>query len=340
MVRSQIEATEVEKTQAYYEKYHWKITLKRMLKDWRLYVMLLPLAIIFILWRYLPMYGLLISFKEFEIVKGVMGSSFSGLAGFERIVTDPNFWRAFRNTFMISLYGMVFGFPMPIILALLFSEVKNQIYRSVLQILSYLPKFVSTVVVTALVKLLCSPQNVDGGYAGGLITRALTAINMIPEGMVIFKNPQYFRAIFQITGIWEAAGYGSIVYFAAILAISPTSYEAARMDGANKMEQIKYVTFPGIASTLTIMLILEIGKLFTVGYEKVYLLYNQDIYETADIVATYVMRAGGMDSSGLTGDPLRYSIAASADLFNAVIAMLLVIGSNMISRRVSDTSLY
>ena len=340
MVRSQIEATEVEKTQAYYEKYHWKITLKRMIKDWRLYVMLLPLAIIFILWRYLPMYGLLISFKEFEIVKGVMGSSFSGLAGFERIVTDPNFWRAFRNTFMISLYGMVFGFPMPIILALLFSEVKNQVYRSVLQILSYLPKFVSTVVVTTLVKLLCSPQNVEGGYAGGLITRALTAINMIPEGMVIFKNPQYFRAIFQITGIWEAAGYGSIVYFAAILAISPTSYEAARMDGANKMEQIKYVTFPGIASTLTIMLILEIGKLFTVGYEKVYLLYNQDIYETADIVATYVMRFGGMDTSGITGDPLRYSIAASADLFNAVIAMLLVIGSNMISRRVSDTSLY
>ena len=341
MVRSQIEATEVEKTQAYYEKYHWKITLKRMIKDWRLYLMLLPLAIIFILWRYLPMYGLLLSFKEFEQVKGVLGSSFSGLAGFERIVTDPNFWRAFRNTFMISLYGMVFGFPMPIILALLFSEVKNQVYRSVLQILSYLPKFVSTVVVTSLVKLLCSPQNVAGGYAGGLITRLLTAINMIPEGTVIFKNPQYFRAIFQITGIWEAAGYGSIVYFAAILAISPTSYEAARMDGANKMEQIKYVTFPGIASTLTIMLILEIGKLFTVGYEKVYLLYNQDIYETADIVATYVMRAGGMvDASGTTGDPLSYSVAASADLFNAVIAMLLVIGSNMISRRVSDTSLY
>lgn len=287
------------------------------------------------------MYGLLISFKEFEQVKGVLGSSFSGLAGFERIVTDPNFWRAFRNTFMISLYGMVFGFPMPIILALLFSEVKNQVYRSVLQILSYLPKFVSTVVVTSLVKLLCSPQNVAGGYAGGLITRLLTAINMIPEGTAIFKNPQYFRAIFQITGIWEAAGYGSIVYFAAILAISPTSYEAARMDGANKMEQIKYVTFPGIASTLTIMLILEIGKLFTVGYEKVYLLYNQDIYETADIVATYVMRAGGMvDASGTTGDPLSYSVAASADLFNAVIAMLLVIGSNMISRRVSDTSLY
>lgn len=341
MVRSQIDATEVEKTQAYYEKYHWKITLKRMIKDWRLYLMLLPLAIIFILWRYLPMYGLLISFKEFEQVKGVLGSSFSGLAGFERIVTDPNFWRAFRNTFMISLYGMVFGFPMPIILALLFSEVKNQVYRSVLQILSYLPKFVSTVVVTSLVKLLCSPQNVAGGYAGGLITRLLTAINMIPEGTAIFKNPQYFRAIFQITGIWEAAGYGSIVYFAAILAISPTSYEAARMDGANKMEQIKYVTFPGIASTLTIMLILEIGKLFTVGYEKVYLLYNQDIYETADIVATYVMRAGGMvDASGTTGDPLSYSVAASADLFNAVIAMLLVIGSNMISRRVSDTSLY
>ena len=336
-----VDAQEVEKVQAYYEKYHWKITLKRMLKDWRLYVMLLPLVIVFILWRYLPMYGLLVSFKEFDATEGIIGSNFVGLAGFKNILTDVAFWKAFRNTFMISFYGMIFGFPIPIILALLFSEVKNEIYRSILQILSYLPKFVSTVVVTSLVTLLCAPQNTGGGYQGGLITQLLTKIGAIAEGTNLFGDPKYFRAIFQISGIWETAGYGSIVYFAAILAISPTSYEAAKMDGANKWAQIKYVTFPGIASTLTIMLILEIGKLFTVGYEKVMLLYNRNIYETADIISTYVMRKGAFSGAGSVGTSiLDKAIAASADLFNAVIAMLLVIGSNMISRRVSDTSLY
>ena len=171
MALSKVEVSEKEKVQAYYEKHHWKITLKRMLKDWRLYVMLLPLVIVFILWRYLPMYGLAIAFKEYDAGSGILGSNFVGLAGFEQIVKDPLFWRAFRNTFMISFYGMIFGFPMPIILALLFSEVKNQAYRSVLQILSYLPKFVSAVVVTTLVKLLCSPETPT--YAGGLVTRLL-----------------------------------------------------------------------------------------------------------------------------------------------------------------------
>ena len=338
MALSKVEVSEKEKVQAYYEKHHWKITLKRMLKDWRLYVMVLPLVIVFVLWRYLPMYGLAIAFKEYDSAAGILGSNFVGLAGFDQIIKDPLFWRAFRNTFMISLYGMIFGFPMPIILALLFSEVKNQAYRSVLQILSYLPKFVSAVVVTTLVKLLCSPQT--GNYEGGLVTRLLTAISLIPEGAKLMGDPQYFRAVYQVTGIWEAAGYGSIVYFAAILAVSPTSYEAAKMDGANKWAQIKYVTFPGIASTLTIMLILEIGKLFTVGYEKVYLLYSKEIYETADIVSTYVMRYGGMQTGETVSGMLSNAVAASADLFNAVIAMLLVVGSNMISRKVSDTSLY
>lgn len=338
MALSKVEVSEKEKVQAYYEKHHWKITLKRMLKDWRLYVMLLPLVIVFVLWRYLPMYGLAIAFKDYDAGKGILDSNFVGLAGFEQIVKDPLFWRAFRNTFMISFYGMIFGFPMPIILALLFSEVKNQAYRSVLQVLSYLPKFVSAVVVTTLVKLLCSPET--SSYNGGVVTQLLTTLKIIPEGARLMGDPEYFRAVYQVTGIWEAAGYGSIVYFAAILAVSPTSYEAAKMDGANKWAQIKYVTFPGIASTLTIMLILEIGKLFTVGYEKVYLLYSRDIYETADIVATYVMRYGGMQTGDTITGILSNAVAASADLFNAVIAMLLVVGSNMISRKVSDTSLY
>lgn len=332
-----INFSEKQKVEAYYEKNHWKITFKRMIKDWRLYVMLLPLVFVFICWRYLPMYGLIVSFKDFDGAKGVLGSNFVGLAGFQYLIEDELFWKAFRNTFMISFYGLLFGFPMPIILALLFSEVKNQAYRSVLQILSYLPKFVSLVVVTSLVTLLCSSAN--NTQSGGILTQLLTNLKMIPEGAELLRDPKYFRAIYQVSGIWETAGYGSIVYFAAILAISPTNYEAAKMDGANKWAQIRYVTFPGIASTLTIMLILEIGKLFTVGYEKVYLLYDKKNWETSDIIATYVMRASGMAADG-TKSLLAQSIAASADLFNAVIAMLLVVGSNMIARKVSSTSLY
>lgn len=332
--------TEIEKERVreYYEKNHWKIVAKRILKDWRLYVMLLPLVLVFVFWRYLPMYGLTIAFKDFDVGQGILGSNFVGLAGFQSLVNDPLFWKAFRNTFMLAFYGLLFGFPMPIILALLFSEIKNQFYRSALQILSYLPKFVSLVVITTLVQLLCS--NATSTYDGGAITQLLITIGLIPQGAKLLGDPQYFRAVYQVSGIWGAAGYGSIVYFAAILSISPTSYEAARMDGANKFAQIRYVTFPGIGSTLTIMLILEIGKLFTVGYEKVFLLYNKDIWETADIISTYVMRCAGMAVDGDATSLLAKSIAASADLFNAIIAMFLVIGSNMIARKISDTSLY
>lgn len=337
MLNEEQKLIEEQRVQEYYEKYHWKIVGKRILKDWRLYVMLLPLVLVFIFWRYLPMYGLTIAFKDYDAANGILGSNFIGLAGFKSLMSDPMFWKAFRNTFMIAFYGLIFGFPFPIILALLFSEVKNKIYRSALQILSYLPKFVSVVVVTSLVTLLCGAKS--STYEGGALTQFLTSIHLIQEGAGLLNEPQYFRAVYQVSGIWEAAGYGSIVYFAAILSISPTSYEAAKMDGANKWAQIKYVTFPGIASTLTIMLILEMGKLFTVGYEKVYLLYKESTYETADIIATYVMRKGGMTGSE-TSDVLSKSIAASADLFNAIIAMLLVIGSNMIARKVSDTSLY
>ena len=332
---------EKEKVQEYYERNHWRITFKRMLRDWRLYVMLIPLALVFIFWRYLPMYGLLVAFKYYDN-NGIISADFIGFAGFAKLWVDPLFWRAFRNTFMLSFYGLIFGFPFPIILALLFSEVKNQAYRTVLQVLSYLPKFVSLVVVTTLITLLCANQTAT--YSGGLITKLLVNLGWIEPGTNLLKDGvgAYFRAIYQVSGIWEAAGYGSIVYFAAILSISPTSYEAARMDGANKWAQIRYVTFPGIASTLTIMLILEMGKMFTVGYEKVYLLYSDKIYETADIVSTYVMRNTGMSEGGGSTDidSIKYAMSSAADLFNALIAMFLVIGSNMVARQVSDTSLY
>lgn len=323
------------------ERNHWKTVGKRMLKDWRIYLMALPLIFFFICWRYLPMSGLLIAFKNYD-GKSVIDSNWYGLVAFDKLMfgefatANESFWKAFRNTFVLSFYGLCFGFPMPIILALLFSEIKNETYRSILQVLTYLPKFVSLVVVTTLVKLLCKESSAFSG--GGPITVLLQTLGVISEETKLLYEPQYFRAIYHISGIWETAGYGSIVYFAAILSISPTSYEAARMDGASKWAQIRYVTFPGIASTLTIMLILEIGKLLTVGYEKVLLLYSDKTYETADVISTFVMRIGGMGDTAAAS--IGKTIASAADLFNSIIAMLLVIGSNTIAKRVSSTSLY
>lgn len=311
------------------EKRYWPDKFKSIGKDWRLYAMLLPLALVLLFWRYFPIGGMIVGFKDYNGAAGTTGSNFVGLHWFNALLfgnLSSEFWRAFRNTFVLSFYGLCFGFPFPIILALMFSEIKNTAYRSAVQIFSYLPKFVSLVVVTSLVTLLLKESN-EYSKAGPL------AAIFEQFGMTrMLYNPKCFRGIYQISGIWETAGYGSIVYFAAIIGISPTNYEAARIDGASKMQQIRYVTIPGMTATLTIMLILEIGKLLTVGYEKVILLYNGDVYQTADIISTYVYRLG------LTG--ANKSAASAADFFNSVIAMFLVIGSNQIARRVSSTSLY
>ena len=243
------------------------------------------------------------------------------------------FWRALRNTFLLSFYGLCFGFPMPVILALFFNEIRSNVVRSTCQVLTYLPKFMSTVVMTSLVTMLVKQGAITTGY--GIISQALEALGIISTETAkagLLNNPDFFRAIYQISGIWEGAGYDSIVYFAAIIAISPTSYEAAQIDGAGKMAQMRYVVLPGILSTLVIMLITRIGSLLNIGYEKVLLLYNTNTYVTADVVSTFAQRKGIL--GGQKG------LASAAEMMNNVISMLLVISANTIARKASDTSLY
>ncbi len=322
------------------ERDYWKLILRRVKKDWRLYLMLLPLILVFLFWRYLPLYELITAFKLDDATKNVLDRNFVGFQNFYSLVAGADsvgFWQAFRNTFLLSFYGLLFGFPIPILLAILFNEIKSNAARSLLQIATYLPRFVSTVVITTLVQMLLS-----GGSAfsePGVLSQLFVKIGWISEetantGMLYL--PQYFRSIYQVSGIWETAGYSSIVFFAAIIGISPTSYEAARIDGASKMQQIKYVVLPGILSTITIMLILRVGELLTIGYEKVLLLYNSYTYSTADVVSTYVFQRAGIQAGAQTNQ----SLASAADLINAVTSMLLVVGANMISRKASDTSLY
>lgn len=322
------------------EKHYWKHVGLTILKDWRLYLMLVPMLLVFLFWRYLPMYELLGSFKRPDIAKPVSEQLFSGFSAFKELLVGAQatqFWRALRNTFLLSFYGLCFGFPMPILLALFFNEVRSNIVRSTCQVLTYLPKFMSTVVMTSLVTMLVRQASITApGY--GIISQALCKLGVISDNVAktgLLKHPEFFRAIYQISGIWEGAGYDSIVYFAAIIAISPTSYEAAQIDGAGKLSQMRYVVLPGILSTVVIMLITRIGSLLNVGYEKVLLLYDVNkTLETADVVSTYAYRLG-MDQGGSRPD-----LASAAEMLNNVISMLLVISANTIARKASDTSLY
>ncbi len=324
------------------EKHYWLNVVKTVLKDWRLYVMLIPMILVFLLWRYFPMYELLGSFKLTEDTKTVAEQYYSGFSYFRTLLTgigNPElslqFWRAFRNTFLLSFYGLVFGFPVPIIIALFFNEIRSNIARSIYQVLTYLPKFMSTVVMTSLVIMLVKQGSDASGTQPGVIAQLLTNMGLISSETAysgMLNNPSFFRAIYQISGIWEGAGYDSIVFFAAIIAISPTSYEAAQIDGAGKMAQMRYVVLPFILSTIVIMLITRIGSLLNIGYEKVLLLYNPNTYVTADVVSTFAQRNGIAGS--LKG------LVSAAEMMNNVIGMLLVIGANTIAKKASDTSLY
>ncbi len=327
------------------ERDRWKIIGHKLIKDWRLYVLLVPMLVFLILYKYKPIVGILEGFRwgtgtDLRVDQWA-GFKWGALLFDTSSSYSAWFWRSFRNTFVNSMYGLFFGFPIPIFLALLFSEIKNQGYRSFLQVCCYLPHFVSAVVVTTLITMWCTKATSLAG--AGIIHQALTAMGWNVKESNVLANPRFFRPVYQISGVWEGAGYGSIVYFAAVMAISPTSYEAARIDGASKWQQIRYVTLPGMAPTLTIMLIMRVGQILNVGYEKIILLVGSEktSYETSEVISTLVYRLSGRagDESTISGQGAQ-QIGIVADIFNSIIAMCLVLGANAISRRVSSTSLF
>ena len=327
------------------EKHYWLHVGRAVLKDWRLYLMLVPTLLVFLFWRYMPMYELLGCFKVTDVVKPVADQYFMGFSNFKALLLgtgtfatlSTEFWRAMRNTFLLSFYGLLFGFPMPILLALFFNEIKSDLLRSGMQVFTYLPKFMSTVVMTSLVIMLIRQGSPATVAPPGIVSQALAGLGLISQETAqngLLNNPAYFRAIYQISGIWETAGYDSIVFFAAIIAISPTSYEAAQIDGANKWAQMRYVVLPSILSTIVIMLITRIGSMLSIGYEKVLLLNEQKtmIYQTSEVISTFSWRIKTtQDQSGL---------ASAAEMMNNVVGMLLVIGANTIARKASNVSLY
>lgn len=288
-----------------------------------LYLLAIPVVIWFAIFCYAPMYGVIIAFKKYVPTKGIMGSDWVGLKHFVDFIGDFYFTRLITNTLMINLKLLLFGFPFPIIFALLLNEMKSVRFRRITQSITYMPHFISSMVICGLMLDFCKSD--------GLITAILSGMGIV-EKTNLFSKAEWFQGLFVAMNIWQEFGWDSIIYFAALSAIDVTLYEAATVDGAGKMRQMWHVTLPGISGTIFILLILRIGNLMSLGWEKVYLLYNEKIYETADIISTYVYRRGILE--------FQYSYATAVGLFNSIINVILLLASNAICKKVTDTGLW
>jgi putative aldouronate transport system permease protein len=284
--------------------------------------MLIPLAY-FIIFKYFPMYGVVIAFKDFKLGRGIFGSDWVGLYHFKNLFQSANFYRILRNTLLLNLYALVFGFPVPIIIAIFLNEIRQLTFKRITQGVLYLPHFISWVVLAGIFIQMLSPST-------GIINIVLKALGITP--IYFMADPFWWTAMFVVSGIWQGAGWGSIIYLAAISNIDPELYEAARIDGASKMRQVWNITLPCISSTIAIMLIMRMGSMIDVGFEHIYNLQNPAVYDVADVISTYVYRIG------IQGAQFSYTTAVG--LFQSVVALILVITTNRIAKAMGESGLW
>lgn len=287
-----------------------------------LYWLCLVIMVYFFVFYYLPMGGLVMAFQNFKLAKGIFGSPFVGFAQFEKFFTSPYFERVITNTLILSGYDLLFNFPAPILLAFLLNEVKNRAIKRTVQTVTYMPYFISMMVICGLI--------IDFTDSEGFITRLF---NMLGGNVTsLIAEPSAFRSIFIISNIWQSIGFNSIIYLAALSGVDQELYEAAKIDGAGHFKQWLHVTLPGISSTIIIMLILRIGQIMNVNFEKVILLYNTSTMATADVISSYVYRVGLLNG--------QYSYSTAVGLFNSVISFALLLLANTLSKRYTQTSLF
>ena len=301
----------------------WQIFWKDLKRDKLLYLLLILPITVYALFYYKPMFGLQMAFKNYNVFQGISESPWVGFEHFKTFFTSPFFGRTLKNTLMLSLYNMLFAFPAPIILALMFNEVQKIKFKKFVQTCTYIPHFISVVIVASLVTSFLSPSS-------GVINTIISAFG--GEKVYFLTKPEYFRTIYTIMGIWQSTGFNSIVYLSVITAIDTSLYEAAMIDGANKWKQITNVTIPSILPTIVMMFIMRLGNILNVGYESIILLYQPATYETADTIGTYIYRVGLENS--------QYSLATAVGLVNGIVGLLLVILSNTISKRVTEYGLW
>jgi putative aldouronate transport system permease protein len=297
----------------------WRRALRR---DWQLYSLAVLPLLFFLIFRYLPMLGNVIAFRRFRPGGSIFGERWVGLRYVRLFLDDPSFWAAFTNTLIIGSLSLAICFPLPIVLALLLNEVRTRYLKRFVQSVSYLPHFISIVIVAAMVMQLLSMD--------GTVNQLIKLVG--GDGVPFLQRPEWFRTIYISSEAWQTVGWGTILYLAAFTTIDDDLYEAARIDGANRWRQTWHVTLPGIRPTMVTLLILNIGTFMAVGFEKILLLYNPLTYPTADVISTYLYRVGIVSGN--------FSYAAAIGLFEALIGLILVLSANLISRRTVGTSLW
>lgn len=291
---------------------------KRLVTYKALYIMLLPGLIILIVFRYFPMYGILLAFKDYNLREGILGSQWVGMKYFEQMFRTPQFFSVFRNTMIISFSNFIVQFPVPIIFALLLMEVQHLRYKKFVQTVSYLPHFISWVVLGGIFIQIFSLDGIVNG------ARELMGL----EPIIFMADPKYFRKIIVGTYVWKTFGWSSVIYFAALAGIDPSLYEAATIDGANRFQKAKYISLPCISGTIVILLILNVGKILGLGFDQIFNMYNASVYQVADIIDTYVYR------KGLEG--MNYSYGTAVNLFKSIISMTMIVVTNKLARKITN----
>lgn len=292
-------------------------------KFYQLYIMILPALCIIFIFNYIPMYGLQIAFKKFIPSLGFSGSEWVGFANFKRFFTAHNFWPILKNTLGLSAYQLIAGFPFPIILALLLNQVRNKGFKRLVQTVTYMPHFISVVVVVGMLGLFLSPSK-------GIFGLMIKALGFEPVNYM--GKASCFKTLYVFSGVWQSAGWGSIIYLAALSSVDPSLYEAAYMDGASNGQKIWYIDIPSIVPTAIILLLLNAGRIMSIGFEKAYLMQNNINITTSEIISTYVYKIGLLNS--------QYSYSAAIGLFNTVVNFIFLITLNTIARKTSETSIW
>lgn len=319
MIIPQMEAFAVEKM-----KHTFLYRLRRDLKrNWMLWIMFLPVFAYYAIFNYAPMYGIVIAFKDYKVRRGILGSPNVGFKYFERFFSSYNFWELIQNTLGISVYSLVVGFPLAILFALMLHYLTTPRLKKTVQMVSYAPYFISTVVICGMMTIFMDPTN-------GVFNKFRMFFGM--ESVAFLSVPEWFKTIYVLSGVWQGMGWSAIIYISALAGVDGELHEAAIIDGATKIQRIWYIDIPSIQATIIMLLIMQLGSLMNVGFEKVYLLQNDLNFRASDIISTYTYRVGLVNSD--------FGYSTAIGLFNTVINLIILIGSNTLSRKVTGDSLW
>ena len=298
------------------------LLMKRIKKNTSVYLIFLPTLLYYFIFKYIPMFGTVIAFQDYSITKGFFGSEFIGLEHFRTFLSNYKFFELLRNTLVISGLNLLLGFPAPIIFALLLNETKHFRFKKAVQTITYMPHFISSVVMVSVLMSFLSTE--------GIINGVLALLGKEP--VQFMTTPKYFPWIFVISSIWQNLGWSSIIYIAAIAGVDQQLYEAAKIDGAGRWKQMLHVTIPGIIPTIVDLLVMQVGQMLTVGYEKIILMYNPTVYETADVISSYVYRKGLLE--------MDYGYSTAVSIFNSVCNLILLTSANAVSKKISGEGLW